>query len=131
MSLATARLVGLILWGIIGLAMISFDIYLATDSIIGNTWSEMAQKLGQQSMLFPTAIGVLLGHLFWPSAVAFPWWAKLLGLTPIALGMLGIDLFQNLSSNPARILTIMTQYPIIWVVCGTFLGRYFWGQGKY
>ena len=47
--------------------MIGVDIYLATDAIKGNTWSELLRAWSLKTPLGPWAIGVLSGHFFHPT----------------------------------------------------------------
>jgi hypothetical protein len=51
-------------------AFIGYDVYLATDGVRGNTWSEIARKFAKASTFLPWACGVLCGHFFHPDAGA-------------------------------------------------------------
>ena len=50
-------------------AFIGLDIYLATDSIIGNTWSEIIRGADRRHPWFAYvtcfSFGLLVGHWFW------------------------------------------------------------------
>lgn len=54
---------------IIGILMVvlflGIDVYLASDHVPGNTWSEIAHYLGILSPFLPWCWGFLAGH-FWP-----------------------------------------------------------------
>ncbi len=58
------------LWTIIGFvllgALLVIDIYLATDSVRGNTWSELLRTWGKYTPFVPWVWAVLLGHWFNP-----------------------------------------------------------------
>lgn len=47
-------------------ALIGIDIYLAADSVKGNTWSEIIRMWAKYTPLVPWTIGVLTGHFFHP-----------------------------------------------------------------
>lgn len=42
------------------------DVLLATDSIPGNTWSEVVRYWARRYLVIPFAVGVVCGHWFWP-----------------------------------------------------------------
>ncbi len=48
------------------LAFLGYDIYLATDKVDGNTWSEIARKIAGITPVLSWAWGVLAGHFFHP-----------------------------------------------------------------
>jgi hypothetical protein len=51
---------------IITAALIVIDIWLATDRLPGNTWSEMLRELSRHTLFVPWSLGVLMGHWFHP-----------------------------------------------------------------
>jgi len=57
-----------VLVGILFLVIVGFDIYLATDSIKGNTYSARIRQWGRKWKWFPYVIslgfGALTGHFF-------------------------------------------------------------------
>lgn len=60
LTIKTAAIVGFAIIAII----IGIDVYLAVDSIKGNTWSEMVRALSFKTPLAPWAWGGLGGHFF-------------------------------------------------------------------
>lgn len=48
------------------LAFLGYDIYLATDKVDGNTWSELARRIGMVTPFLPWVWGVLAGHFWHP-----------------------------------------------------------------
>jgi len=67
-TIKNAAIVGFILIGII----IGFDIYLAIDTIKGNTWSEMIRAFSFKSPFAPWVWGGLGGHFFHQWVPKFP-----------------------------------------------------------
>lgn len=51
-------------------AFIGYDVYLATNHVKGDTWSEVARRFAKASTFLPWACGVLCGHFFHPEAGA-------------------------------------------------------------
>jgi hypothetical protein len=47
-------------------AFIGVDIYLAADSVKGNTWSEIIRTWAKYTPVIPWFLGVLMGHFFHP-----------------------------------------------------------------
>jgi len=44
--------------------LVVWDVYLALDSVQGNTWSEVMREASTLKPLFPWLLGALLAHLF-------------------------------------------------------------------
>jgi hypothetical protein len=57
-----ATVIGLIVAGI----LIAIDVWLATDRLPGNTWSELLRELSRDTLFVPWSLGVLMGHWFHP-----------------------------------------------------------------
>ena len=103
LTVKNAAILGFVLIGII----IGIDIYLAADTIRGNTWSEMIRTFSFKSPFGPWAWGGLGGHFFhqWipklplehPSNVALLVWLSLLVM------MVGHSLYMKGSYLPPMI----------------------------
>lgn len=46
--------------------LIGWDIYVAANSSSGDTISEITLGFAQKHPVVPFALGVIMGHLFWP-----------------------------------------------------------------
>lgn len=68
LSVKTAAIVGFAIIAII----IGIDVYLAVDSVKGNTWSEMIRTLGFKTPFAPWVWGGLGGHFFHQWIPKFP-----------------------------------------------------------
>lgn len=80
-------------------ALIGVDIYLATDSVIGNTWSELLRAWSLTTPLGPWAIGALSGHFFHPinnfqAVLGQPNSIALLVWLTALVGMIGLIAFR-------------------------------------
>lgn len=62
MSVKIVIAIGLILVAM----LIGIDIYLATDSVKGNTWSEIIRMWSKHTTLVPWLMGILTGHFLHP-----------------------------------------------------------------
>ncbi len=51
-------------------AFAGFDVYLAVDSIHGNTWSELGRAVACVTPVLPWSVAFLCGHVFHPKACA-------------------------------------------------------------
>jgi hypothetical protein len=85
--------------GLLGL-LIGLDIYLASNGVRGDTWSELLRTWGKATPLIPWAWSVLLGHWFHPdftrtlfaqpTSVAFLlWFTVVLGIAGVAANTVG------------------------------------------
>jgi hypothetical protein len=57
-----ATVIGLIIVAV----LIIIDIWLATDRLPGNTWSELLRESSRHTLFIPWSLGVLMGHWFHP-----------------------------------------------------------------
>jgi hypothetical protein len=92
----------IVLGCILAATIIGFDIWFATDSIQGNTWSEIIRRLAKTTPLIPFIYGVLSGHFFWPAALkenipllGQPNSVALLIWIGCVVGMIGLGLTKN------------------------------------
>jgi hypothetical protein len=49
--------------------LIGWDIYVAANPTPGDTISEITLAFAQKHPVLPFALGVIMGHLFWPQRV--------------------------------------------------------------
>jgi hypothetical protein len=61
----TAKITACIIVGVT-IGLIGWDIYVASDGIAGDTISEIMLKVAKDHPIVPFALGVVIGHLFWP-----------------------------------------------------------------
>ena len=58
-------------WTIIGLVLLGLllgiDVYLATDKVVGNTWSEILRTWSKYTPFIPWFWSVMIGHWFHPN----------------------------------------------------------------
>lgn len=64
-SVGLINTVGLIVVAV----FVGVDVYLATDKIKGNTWSEVIRSWGTLTLVVPWLWGILGGHFFHPFMV--------------------------------------------------------------
>ena len=66
------------MWIVIGLSLLAIllgiDVYLATNNVPGDTWSQLLRRWGEGTPLIAWTCGVLMGHWFHPDS-----WKPLLG----------------------------------------------------
>ena len=62
----------LIAIGVATFVLIVLDIFLATDDIGGNTWSEILRSAAQRTPVVPWLGGLVMGHWFHPFDEASP-----------------------------------------------------------
>lgn len=108
----SVMLLGIIAW-------IGWDIYVATNSIRGDTISEITLGVSYSWSIIPFMGGVLVGHLWWPSTVRFHKTTRLIILLSTCLGVFIVD----------RIF-VKEFIPAVPLFFGIFAGHYFWPQVK-
>lgn len=92
------------------------DVYLATDRITGNTWSELTRSWAEKSIIIPWIAGVIAGHWFhwFKEGNAFnptSMWV-LIGLTiPVLVG--GILVHNLVHPFPNWLLMVVLQLGIL------------------
>ena len=60
----TKLITGCLLVGV-GALLVGWDIYVASNSINGDTISEITLAFARKHPVVPFALGVLMGHLLW------------------------------------------------------------------
>jgi hypothetical protein len=68
------------------LAAVGWDIYLTTDAIEGNTFSELLREYGMKTPFFPWVFACLAGRWFHPSDTLKPLWSSQLA-TYLTIGI--------------------------------------------
>lgn len=58
--------------GIVVAALIIVDVFLATDDVSRNTWSELIRVAGKKTIAVPWMLGLVMGHWFHPTDHAKP-----------------------------------------------------------
>lgn len=92
----------------------AFDLYLATNSISGDTYSEIIKNASTKIAILPWAFGLLCGHWFWNGERVRKWWAwPSAGLSLVIIGILQ---WYGLS------------HPLTAVATGTIAGRIAWAM---
>lgn len=115
----------------IGIGLLIFDIYLASNTEKGDTISELIGFYSLRSMLLPAVAGILIGHFWWPTAYDISGWLTLAVLVPLGLWWFGIDMYMlatkgDLITNWG--LGFLRKWPIINVAIHTVIGHFIWGQ---
>jgi hypothetical protein len=80
--------------------LIGWDVVVALNTVPGDTISELMQEVGYRVRAIPLALGVVMGHLFFPGKHERPAPAWLtLGILGVAVG--SFDLAFPLKFSPA------------------------------
>jgi len=114
-------------------AIIIYDIPLALDKIKGNTFSELTLSAAKASFFLTVAVGILLGHFFWPKYGGWdpPGWLTITVLASVGALFLGFDIYEWAKagvqwSNP--VVDFIRKYPIVLVLSAIPLGHWIWPQ---
>lgn len=109
---------------------IAWDIYVATDSIPGNTESELVRSAAKNSLLLTAALGVLISHWLWPNKLWYiNGWISLAGLSVVGLLWLGFDIHYWVNGGNPNFqdgLSILRKYPILNFQIHTLIGYAIW-----
>jgi hypothetical protein len=120
-----------ILLGIVA-GLISYDIYLASNNVRGDTISEIVAHYAKRSIFIPLALGILIGHFLWPSSWVVSGWITLSVLGVLGGTALGLDLYELFKGGiydfTLRTFLLIRQYPIIIFTASVFIGRLIWCQ---
>lgn len=98
-------------------ALIGWDIYVASNGVRGDTISEITLAFSRKVITLPLALGVVVGHLLWPTTKPRPGWMSASIL--VAVGVIGIvvDVVGHSQVMPALPFAI-----------GALIGHFGWGQ---
>ena len=117
----------LVTMGVVTVALIGWDIYVATNTLEGDTISEIMLLFAQKRMIVPMFFGVLMGHWFWPRAYRLVPWQWTIGvLCGVTLLVVGWDIIDHHWNS--RVYDFLVKWPILIVTAGTFIGHFFWSQ---
>lgn len=98
-------------------ALIGWDIYVASNGVRGDTISEIILATSRQIWTLPLALGIVVGHLMWPTTTPRSGWASASIL--MAVGAIGIML--DVIGHPQ----VMPAVPF---AIGALIGHFGWGQ---
>ena len=108
--------------------LLSWDLLVALNDRPGDTISEVLLGLARKSLLLPTAIGIVVAHLLWPSQHQLPAWQTASGLLLIAIGLGAIDLFHFLKKKTIAGFNFCQRHPIVMFFVGLIFGKLLWPQ---
>lgn len=107
------------------LILVVWDVWVFVEPTEQDTISEITLSFAQQWIVIPHSLGVVLGHLLWPSHSPWPRKVTIPILVGITLALLGSDIaFALLDSDPSFI----RQHPMISGAVGIISGRLLWAQ---
>lgn len=117
----------------LGLGLIIFDIFLATNSTKGDTISELVGFYSLKSLLLPAFAGILAGHFWWYNTYFdAPWWAVIGIFSMLGLLWLVMDIHMILIAKEriiaSGVLGFLRKYPIINFSIHVIIGHLLWGQ---
>ena len=117
MSPKAAWYTKLLVWVLASIA-VGVDIWLAANSVSGDTISEVSKAYAWKWATIPVAYGVLTGHLFWSAFGEIKWkWLRIVGLWVLAVAFITLD-----------IVDLYDMMPIIPLAPAVVLGRLLWPQ---
>jgi hypothetical protein len=117
MSPKAAWYTKLLIWVLASIA-IGVDIWLAVNSVKGDTISEVSQAYAWKWATIPVSYGVITGHLFWPLFGEIRWkWPRMIALWVLAVALVILDAVD-----------FYDVVPIIPLVPAVVLGRLLWPQ---
>ena len=97
--------------------LIGWDVYVATNEVGGDTISEITLGWSRRVWTMPLGVGVVCGHLFWPSARPQRVWVTVALLSVLAAVSVAIDVVGHPPVMPAIPFAI-----------GVLIGHFGWGQ---
>lgn len=101
--------------------LIGVDIWLATDGVTGNTFSELIAAASWRLSVIPVGVGVLAGHWFWPGRrLPGSSLGTAAGLLAVGVGCLALNIWIRQQG--------FELWPIVWAAPGLLAGRYLWGM---
>ena len=109
---------------------IAWDIYVASDSIIGNTESEIIRFSARNSLLLTGCLGILISHWLWQNNLwLIPGWITLTALSIIGITFLTFDIHYWLHGNSKNFidgLWVLRKYPMLNFAINTIIGWTIW-----
>jgi len=117
----------IILLAIVTILMIVWTSIKASNSIIGDTISEIIAKGSSLSLLLPAMLGTLFGHWLWPAGSYDPPKYVTAGvLSMLGLLWLGLDLHYWIKQpSPTGLIGVLRKYPVITFVIHIVIGHFF------
>ena len=97
--------------------LIGWDIYVAANEPRGDTISEIILATSRIYSSLPVALGVVVGHLLWPSPRPAKPWTTVSILSAVAAIVIMLDVVGHPSVMPAIPFAI-----------GALIGHFGWGQ---
>lgn len=104
-------------WAVVAIV---WDVFLARDSVRGNTWTEQIRKLGRENASIPFILGALLGHFFFGPLFPYRPPSGFLWLLFSVGSVAGISAWVRHRKGPT--LPAWTHATL-----GTLLGGFLWG----
>jgi hypothetical protein len=102
--------------GVCFVALVLYDVVIYFERTPDDTITHLIRDWGERHPSVPTAVGVLVGHWFWPVRRSYPesgpW--VLLGL---GIGLVALDLLGKLPAVP----------PLSCILLGAALSGWLWG----
>lgn len=97
--------------------LIGWDVYVATNAVGGDTISEITLGWSKRIWTMPLTVGVVCGHLFWPTLRTQKSWVTVALLSGIAAVSVFLDILGHPEVTPA-----------IPFAMGVLIGHFGWGQ---
>jgi hypothetical protein len=97
--------------------LIGWDIYVATNAIHGDTISELVLSFSRRVLILPTAVGIIAGHMLWPSKKVLPATTTFCILASVVAVVIVVDVVGHPTITPAIPFAI-----------GVGIGHFGWGQ---
>lgn len=106
-------------------ALVAWDIYIVTSRPREDTISEILLDWARRVSFLPYAVGVVIGHLFWPAhgMVPIDWIFSLTAL--LVIGFVGacVQFIARVTLNGGLAIS-----PMIHVTLGILMGHWLWPQ---
>jgi hypothetical protein len=110
-----------------------WDIVPAVNKVSGDTISELMRIGARNSLLISAAIGILIGHFFWPNhhPLNIPWYIVIIILSLVGLTWLSFDIYhwinlKNINYHQLLIVSFLREYPIINFLFHIMVGYLVW-----
>lgn len=97
-----------------------WDVFVATNAVKGDTISEITLAVSYLSLFIPSAWGIIMGHLFWPSKTIKYKWPRIYALWAWGAALLVLSIFKVFPGTMATV-------PIAFLV-NFVIGHFLWPQ---